>query len=192
MPNLFYNPNLPEKLKSSGLVIDTNVLVQAAMSPELQELLISIRKAGCFVFTTSNVRSEFLRGAASLENRNNLERLFGELGVPLIQGIDSNMFSKEAARFQLLLHKLVPKASIPDEELLFIAAKYKVSKNDETVKFGVKLLSGNHKDVPPALYECEDVISIYGKGDGGKGEVRSLAIYSIKTSRFNEKMADIQ
>ena len=177
MSKLFYLQNIPEQLKDRAFILDTNIFIETAKMPELQELLIKIKEAGCLLLSTSSVRSEFLRGVKDLTTRQNLEKLFVVLGVQFVQGVDKMSFSDMGARFQLLIHKTAPKASIADEELLFLA----------TMSIGkrkISLATINYKDVPHEFYDCNDVITI--QDDNG---IRTIGIYTVDEQAFARQIS---
>lgn len=182
MTKLFFRPDLSASLKEKILILDTNILIEASKAPNLKELLIKIKDAGCFMISTTMVRSELLRGAQNMRERQELDKIISVIGISLVQGIDKTMFQDIGAKFQLLIHKLAPKASIADEELLFLATLVMGKPQREA-----KLLTINHKDVPQELYECQDIIIIQDHAG-----IRPAGIYSLKRKEFSERMLAVK
>lgn len=65
--SLLKGKRLKEQLRSSYLVLDTNIFIHALKHPEVKDFLFEISESGCSIFTIPSVVFEVVRGSRNSE-----------------------------------------------------------------------------------------------------------------------------
>jgi len=176
---LLYTPSLPKQLSNSRLLLDTTTLINASKSGDLLKLLAEISNSGCMLVTIPSVVYEFTRGVESIEQYNNQMIFIEKLGVTVISRAEEKI-TPDMRVFMILYNSLVAKRrekgpSYTDSLLCAMAYKYRKSG-------GLMIITANHKDIPLALFDREEMITVEINN-----EFRTESIYKLS----NEKL-DVQ
>lgn len=177
-----YTLDLPTKLAASSLFIDSTTLINASRSPEYLNLLREIRLRGCVFWTIPSVEYEYTRSANTLKGYAERLAFIKELGITVFNRVEE-ILEKEARVF-LAAYNCCFKSesrgpSYTDSLLCSMVYKHRNSH--------ALLLTSNHKDVPSALFDTNEIITI-----DINGALMNEVIYEFSETKFSKVLSILE
>lgn len=166
---------LCEKLGKARLLLDTSALIEASNVEDFCSFLMRLSDNGLLLMTIPEVVDEFTRAAVDLRQYERYKTMLVDLGVVV--------WSDRVVDFEAVgLEKFffVYNQAARDGKKLPSCTDYKLCQRLFLVD-GLKLLSGNHRDIPVSIFDREDLITI----DHGR-ELHVEAIYALNKVKYRE------
>ena len=177
--SIIHSPELIESLKNTNLVVDSTAIIDASRNSDFLKFLQELSSVDCVLVATPSVIYEILRFAKTEEKQAELKELLNDLNIQMSNGIEEEALKRDNLPFisayinSVLGNKNREKGpSFTDSLLCFLLYKYRHTK--------IKLLTKNYLDIPPAIFDREEIIAYESSN-----QITTHAIYSL-----NEKRAE--
>ena len=173
---LNHSTALKDLLNPSHLILDSSVFIDATDSEEFRGFVKDLADADCSLWTIPSVQFEFTRYANTIDEYNKLTNFIKDLGVVVFNRVEEMVLEKSAP-FTVALNKAQhqnknsKRMSYTDSVLCTLCFYHRSS-----VTY---LLTSNHNDIPPALFDRIDVITF----DAG-GHIRNEALYKLSEKKL--------
>jgi len=178
---LLHTPTLATSLSGKYLLLDSTTFISASKSDEFLSLLSSLVARGCSLMTIPSVVYEFTRNANYITGYNERLEFIESLKVTVLQRVEEILEKEQAFKIAYAKAFSSRKEKGPSyTDALLCTVAYKYRNNN------MLLMTANHKDVPPSMFDRTELITIDIKGD-----LRTEAIYSLSSTKLNKVIDSI-
>lgn len=179
---LQHTPTLATDLSSSYILLDSTAVINASQSDDFLSLLTTIVGSGCIFTTIPSVVYEFTRGSVTVEQYKKQLEFIKDLGITVFHRVEETVDSEQV--FMVAYNKSFDNRrekgpSYTDSLLCAVAYKHRNS--------NLKIMTANHKDIPPSIFDRTELITI----DIG-GDIRTEAIYEFSETKFTRILRQLE
>jgi len=180
---LNHSTALKKRLNPAHIILDTSVFIDASGSQEFRSFIKELKDAGCSLWTIPSVQFEFARYSNTIEQYNKLITFIKELGVVVFNRVEEMVLDRSAP-FTVALNKAQhqnknnKRMSYTDSILCTLSFHHRGS--------DPYLLTSNHNDIPPALFDRVDVITF-----DVSGNIRTEGLYQLSAEKLSKVMKSL-
>ncbi len=172
---LVHSPTIYDDICPGNIFLDTTVFINCSDSSEFLEFIKSLSDKDCLLWTIPSVKFEFARYANTINEYNEFINFIKDLGVTVFNRIEEIVLDKSDA-FTVALNKAQSnnkkRMSYTDAVLCSLAFKHRSSAG--------YIMTSNHNDIPPALYDRKEIITFEISG-----HIRNEALYQLSESKLS-------
>lgn len=170
-----YSEKLCKKLANRCILLDTSALIEASNSEDFVEFLFKMFDNGVQFATIQDAVDEFTRTALSVEQYEKYKKMLADLDIVVLSERSVNFGAEDLDRFFFVFNQ-----TARDGRKLPSCTDYNLCRRVFLTQ-GLRLMSGNHRDIPLMIFDREDLITI----EHGR-ELHVEALYAFNPSKYED------
>jgi len=160
--------------------VDSTALIHAANSDELLNLLIDLHSKGCLFFSIPSVVYEYARTANTPAKYKERLAFIKGLDIAVLNRVEEILVKEEV--FHVAYNMAFSGKSSPSyADSLICAMAYKYHKSKPYI------LTANHSDIPPSMFDRKELITI-----DIKGGLQNEALYQFSETKFSSILTKLE